>query len=137
MKIRIRYFLTVLPLLLCVAACRNDPYKVNISSIKADIEIKRLEIDLFSISPDEIIGKLPELKEKYGSLLQLFSLAINTGDIGDPSFGDFLVRFCTDKQNNDVFNLTMQKYPDLEAVEKGLESGFRHYKHYFPGKVVP
>jgi len=137
MKIRIRYFLTVLPLLLCVASCRNDPYKVNISSIKADIEIKRLEIDLFSISPDEIIGKLPELKEKYGSLLQLFSLAINTGDIGDPSFGDFLVRFCTDKQNNDVFNLTMQKYPDLEAVEKGLENGFRHYKHYFPGKVVP
>lgn len=137
MKIRIRYFLPVLPFLLCVASCRNDPYKVNISSVKADIEIKRLEIDLFSVNPDEINGKLPELKEKYGPLLQLFSLAINTGDISDPSFGDFLVRFCTDKQNNDVYNLTMQKYPDLEAVGKGLEKGFRHYKHYFPGKVVP
>jgi len=137
MKIRTRYFPAVLLFMLCLASCRKDPYKINISSIKADIEIKRLEKDLFSVNPDELIRKLPELKERYGSILQLFSLAINTGDISDPSFGDFLVRFCTDRQNNDVYNLTMQKYPDLEAVEKDIEEGFRHYKYYFPDKFVP
>jgi len=137
MKIRTRYFPAVLLFMLCFASCRKDPYKINISSIKADIEIKRLEKDLFSVNPDELIRKLPELKERYGSILQLFSLAINTGDISDPSFGDFLVRFCTDRQNNDVYNLTMQKYPDLEAVEKDIEEGFRHYKYYFPDKFVP
>jgi hypothetical protein len=137
MKIRIRYFPAVLLFMLCFASCRKDPYKVNISSIKADIEIKRLEKDLFSVNPDELIQELPELKEKYGSILQLFSLAINTGDINDPTFGDFLVRFCTDRQNNDVYNLTIQKYPDLEAVEEGIEEGFRHYKYYFPDKFVP
>lgn len=137
MKIRIRYFPVVLLFMLCFASCRKDPYKVNISSIKADIEIKRLEKDLFSVNPDELIRKLPELKVRYGSILQLFSLAIKTGDISDPSFGDFLVRFCTDRQNNDIYNLTMQKYPDLDAVVKNIEEGFRHYKYYFPDKIIP
>lgn len=137
MKIRIRYFPAVLLFIVCFASCRKDPYKVNISSIKADIEIKRLEKDLFSVNPDELIRKLPELKVRYGSILQLFSLAIKTGDISDPSFGDFLVRFCTDRQNNDIYNLTMQKYPDLDAVVKNIEEGFRHYKYYFPDKVIP
>ncbi len=55
------------------------------------------------MSPDKIADKVPELKNKYNGFLQLFSYVINTGDINDPSFGDFLVRFCTDKQNNDVY----------------------------------
>jgi hypothetical protein len=62
---------------------------------------------------------------------------INTGEISDPSFGDFLVRFCTDKQNNDVYGMTIRLYPELTAVEAGLEDAFRHYLHYFPGREVP
>ena len=46
---------------------------------------------------------------------------INTGDINDASFGDLLLRFCSDKQNNDVYALTMKKYPDVSSIEKGLE----------------
>jgi hypothetical protein len=137
MKTWYKFLFSVLLLSLCFASCRKNPYKVNISSIRADIEIKRLEKDLFTMNPEEIVPKLPELKAKYGSLMQVFSFAVNTGDINDPSFGDFLVRFCTDKQNNDVFDLTMKLYPDLSAVERDLENGFRHFKYYFPDKAVP
>ena len=41
------------------------------------------------------------------------------GDINDDSFGDFLVRFCTDKQNNDVFSLTIKLYPDVKKLKTG------------------
>jgi len=137
MKIRYKFLFFVLLLSLCFASCRKNPYKVNISSIRADIEIKRLEKDLFTMNPEEIVPKLPDLKARYGSLLQVFSYAINTGDINDPSFGDFLVRFCTDKQNNDVFELTRKLYNDLSGVEGNLEDAFRHFKYYFPDKAVP
>jgi hypothetical protein len=118
-------------------SCRKNPYKVRVSSIKTDIEIKRLEKDLFSMNPEEITGKLPGLKSKYGKCLQLFSYVINTGEIDDPSFGDLLVRFCTDKQNNDVYGLTMKLYPELTSVERSLEDAFRHYLYYFTDKHVP
>jgi len=137
MKIGYKFLIFLFLFALCFASCRKKPYKVSISSIKADITIKRLEKDLFTLNPEEITAKLPQLKDKYSTILQLFSFAINTGDVNDPSFGDFLVRFCTDKQNNDVFDLTMKLYPDLTSVERNLEDAFRHYKYYFPDKVVP
>jgi len=120
-----------------MTSCKKDHYKVNISSIKVNIEIKRLEKDLFTLNPNEVISTIPSLKQKYNGFLQLFSYVINTGNIDDPSFGDFLVRFCTDKQNNDVYALTMKKYPDVKVIETELRSAFRHYLYYFPGKKVP
>jgi hypothetical protein len=120
-----------------LTSCKKNLYKVDTSSIKVNIEVKRLEKDLFTLNPDEIVTSVPSLKKKYGSFLQLFSYVINTGNINDNSFGDFLVRFCTDKQNNDVFRLTMKVYPDVKMIESELQEAFRHYLYYFPDKTVP
>ncbi|MCJ7448476.1 MAG: hypothetical protein MUO72_12365 [Bacteroidales bacterium] len=120
-----------------IVSCKRNHYKINTSSIHVDIQIKRLEIDLFSMNPDEVIASVPSLKEKYGTFLQLFSLVINTGDTDDPVFGDYLASFCTDKQNNEVYSLTMQLYPEVKSVENELEEAFRHYLWYFPGRKIP
>jgi hypothetical protein len=118
-------------------SCKKNHYKVNTSSIKVKIEIKRLEKDLFTLNPDEVIPMVPALKKKYGGFLQLFSMVINTGDINEDSFGDFLLRFCSDKQNNEVYNLTMKQFPDIKPIETGLQDAFSHYLYYFPGKQAP
>jgi hypothetical protein len=133
-------FITIIFFALTVPAmtfCKKNHYKVNTSSIEVDIKIKRLEKDLFTTNPDDIAVKVPILKQEYGGFLQLFSYVINTGDINDTSFGDFLVRFCTDKQNNDVFTLTMQHYPDLLKIEEELNEAFRYYLYYFPERQIP
>ncbi|HPT22554.1 MAG TPA: hypothetical protein PLR88_11460 [Bacteroidales bacterium] len=137
MKIRSAAFIFLLLTLTFVTSCKKNHYKVNTSSVDVKVDIKRLETDLFTLNPDEIPAKVPFLKQKYGSFLQLFSYVINTGDINDTSFGDFLVRFCTDKQNNDVYALTMKLYPDVKNIETGLREAFRHYLYYFPGRNVP
>jgi hypothetical protein len=31
----------------------------------------------------------------------------------------------------------MEKYPDVETIEKGLSEAFRHYLYYFPGRTAP
>jgi hypothetical protein len=120
-----------------MTSCKKNRYKINTRSINAKIEIKRLEKDLFTLNPNEITSKVPLLRQKYKGFLQLFSYVINTGDINDASFGDFLVRFCTDKQNNDVFALTMKLYPDVKKIESELQDAFRHYLYYFPEKNIP
>ncbi len=118
-------------------SCKRDHYKINTSSINVKIEIKRLERDLFILNPNEIISAVPSLKKKYNGFLQLFSNVINTGDINDPSFADFLVRFCTDKQNNDVYEHTVKVFPDIKQIQNDLADAFRHYLYYFPGRHVP
>lgn len=137
MKFLYKVFLYLLIVVAGFSSCRQNRYKVNTSEIKVNIEIKRLEKDLFNINPEEITSSLSLLKVKYGHFLQLFSYVINTGDIAESSFGDFLVRYCTDKQNNDVYNLVNKKYPDVKLIETDLADAFRHYLYYFPGRQVP
>jgi hypothetical protein len=137
MKIRIFAFSLIIIAIGCLSSCRKNHYKVSISSIKANIEIKRLEKDLFTLNPDEIPATIPVLKKEYRGFLQYFSRVINTGDINEPSFGDMLVRFCTDKQNNDVYKLLITVYPDVKKIEAGLSDAFRHFRYYFPDKPVP
>jgi hypothetical protein len=136
---RLSYFNAIIIALLMTGmlSCKRNPYRVNVSSIKAGVEIKRLEKDLFGTDPDKIPSAVPELKKRYGSFLQIFSFVINTGDVNDPMFGDLLVRFCTDKLNNEVYADVMQLYPDVEKIKKDLEDAFRHYLWYFPDKKVP
>jgi len=137
MRIRFTVILTILLLLPGMLSCRKNPYRISISSVSADIEVKRLERDLFTIDPAEITESLPALREKYGTFLQLFSYVINTGDVNDSSFSDFLGRFCTDKLNNEVYELVKQLYPDIEVIEDDLEKAFRHYKWYLPQAKIP
>lgn len=137
MRIRISAFIMVMVTLCVFASCKRNPSKVNVSFVRAEISIKRLEKDLFTVNPNELIASVPALKKKYSGFLQLFSYVINTGDINDSSFGDFLLRFCTDKQNNEVYTLAMKIYPDVKVMEDGLRDAFKHYLYYFPEKKVP
>jgi hypothetical protein len=136
---RSRFLLLFILILICSVTtyCKRDNYKVDVSSIDIKIQIERLEKDLFTLNPNEIESAIPSLINKYKGFLQLFSYVINTGDISDDSFGDLLERFCTDKQNNDVYSITLQLYPDLYKIEQELQEAFRHYLYYFPQKTVP
>jgi hypothetical protein len=137
MRSLLKAFLLFAVTIAVCSSCKKNHYKVNTSDIKVNIEIKRLEQDLFTLNPEKIISSVPALKIKYKSFLQLFSYVINTGDINESSFGDFLVRYCTDKQNNDVYTLVSKKYPDIKSIENDLNSAFRHYLFYFPERNVP
>lgn len=134
---RVILFFALVFCILQLSSCKRAHYDVNTSKIDVNIGISRLEMDLFSINPEDVIASIPGLKEKYGDFLQLFSYVIKAGDIDDPEFGEYLLNFCTDRQNNEVYDYTMKVFPDMEKIESGLEEAFRHYLYYFPGRDVP
>ena len=137
MRIHITGILVMLFLIPGMLSCKRNPYKINVSSVSAGIEITRLEQDLFTIDPAQIPAAVPHFREKYGDFLQLFSYVINAGNVNDSAFGDFLVKFCTDKLNNEVYEKVMDLYPDIKDLEDDLEDAFRHYKWYFPDASIP
>ena len=134
---RIIHVSVLLLLFLYLISCKRNPYRIDISSVDLNIEILRFEEELFPINPDEIMERIPGLKEKYGSFLQLFSFVIDAGDINDPLFAEYLVEFCTDRQNNEVYNSVTEKFSDISNIEDELGKAFRHYVWYFPGKTIP
>lgn len=137
MRIRLIVVTATVLLLAGTSSCKKNQYKVDTSGIEAPVNIKRLEQDLFSGSPNDISGKVPYLKERYDGFLQLFSYVINIGRLDDATWSNDLVRFCTGKLNNEVYASTMQIFPDIKEIEKGLTEAFKHYLYYFPGEKIP
>ena len=137
MRIKVITGVILMCMLSLITGCKRNAYKINISGISADIELKRLEKDLFDPDPSEIPKKIEVLKEKYGDFFQFFSYVIKAGDVEDPSFSDLLVEFCTDRLNNEVYSEVIRQYPEIESLERQLEDAFRHYLWYFPGNSVP
>lgn len=137
MKTGYRAMILVLLILTVLPSCKRNPYRVNISSVSVDLDIKRLEQDLFLPDPADIADSIPALKKKYGAFFQLFSKVINSGSIDDSLFADQLTAFCTDKLNYEVWQSVNEKYPDLSSLKNELNNAFRHYKYHFPDKSIP
>jgi hypothetical protein len=124
-------------LIISLSSCKRNRYNVNVSKVQVTVEVKRLDQDMFKLSPSEISGKIPYIKEKYVGFLQLFSYVINIGDLNDPSWDNSFIRFCTDKLNYEVFSMIQVVYPEIKEIENGLTEAFRHYRYYFPRKKIP
>ncbi len=137
MKARILFLLVLISAVSLLVSCRKNPYRIDISSVSVDLEIKRLEQDLFSTDPAELPRELPFIKEKYKSFLPLFGYVINAGEMSDPFFNEILISFCTDKLNNEVYSVVSREYDDISFIEEDLEEAFRYYRYYFPGRKLP
>ena len=120
-----------------MVSCRKNHFIVDTSKIKVNINIKRLEKDLFTLNPSEIKNKIPDLQVKYDGFIRFFGYVINIGEVSDSTWGDGLVKFCTDKLNNEVYTGTIMVFPEIKNIEKELTQAFNHYRYYFPSKKIP
>jgi len=48
-----------------------------------------------------------------------------------------LSMFATDMRNLDLWDDVKQVWPDNSVLERELENAFRHYRYYFPERVIP
>ena len=130
-------FVVAVILVFGVFSCRSGHYDVNISGIKLDIKIKRLDKDLFEINPEVLHSAIPMIKQDYDGFIQLFSHVINAGNVDSSLFDYYLIQFCTDMLNNEVYDSVKKIFPDLTSLEEKLSKAFRYYKYYFPEKIIP
>ena len=120
-----------------ILSCHRGSDRADHSGSATEVHIKRLEKDLFSADPFKIPLTADSLKAEYGRFLQYFSYVINIGEVGDSAWKEGLLRFCTDRQNNEVYLKTVEVFPDVKKIEKELSAAFRNFRRCFPGKPVP
>lgn len=124
-------------LLLVVTACRRDPYKVNLSGIECDLTLRNLGREIFETPPNEMAARADILKQEYGSALTTYSTVIGLGDPSDEKWKPAFILFATDLRNLDLWDEVKRVWPDTDQLEQDLENAFRHYKYYFPDRIIP
>lgn len=103
---------------------------VDVSGIDLpEIEILRFEKALFGIPPDSLQLGLKHIQPDFPVFLN--------ADLDDTLNIIQLHKFVTDPLNIKLFDSTVAIYPDLNFLESGLTSGFKHFRYYFPDKPVP
>lgn len=137
MKNRILIALLTILLIPLATGCRKNSFRVNVSGIDISVEIKQLEKDLFTINPNDLTDSVDYLKRRYNNFIKYFSYVISIGEMSDSTWSSNLVRFCTDKLNNEVYGSVSSVFSDLSELEESLNEAFKHYKYYFPEKSVP
>jgi len=129
--------LTALVTSVILFSCRRNPYVVDLSGVRIDFEIMRLEKDIFMADPGPVKERVPGLIQKYGDFLQLFSYVINSGDINSPTWYEYLSLFINDRVNYEAYGAVEVVYSDISDIEEGLRKAFRHYRYFFPERVIP
>ena len=129
------FFLIFLSIL--TISCGDNQYSIRTKDYAPDIEILRLEKDLFTPDPASLINMKDSLYSKYGTFLQLFAHVINAGNLDGSSAFNRLIEFATDRLNYDVYESVIMKYPDLSDYEKEFEKAWANYSYYFPDSVIP
>jgi gliding motility-associated lipoprotein GldB len=131
----ILFFLLAVVLFACGP---ENGYETDISEVQVEMEIKRLENDLFSLSMDSIPSAIPYLNEKYGEFYELYNKnVINVGGSNIRAYPSNLHDFLTNYDMKRLYEKVREVFPELEDTRNKLETGFRHYKYYFPDKEVP
>ena len=128
----------LVPLIILLICCHRNPLKVDVSGVDLNLEIKRLDRDIFRVTPDNNQIAVQELRKTYGSFFDSYNEnVIALGDPSDSLYPSYLNAFLTDT----IRVLSRLKidsvFSDMAPLEKKLQDGFRHYKYYFPHKTIP
>jgi hypothetical protein len=123
---------------LITVSCHRNPLKIDVSDIDINLNIKRLDLDLFKITPDNSKVKIPELQKEYGKFFDAYNEnIIGLGNPSDSLYPTYLNSFLTDSMRIQSVLKIDSVFNDLTVIRKKLEDGFKHYRYYFPQNTVP
>jgi len=128
----------LLLLLVVMAGCHRNPLKIDVSGINLSVRAERLDQELFTITPDNIVQKVPELQRKYGDFYTLYNrevLAI--GDSQDSLYNNYILTFLSGANLPGVRKKSDSLFHDFRPYEKQFETAFKHFKYYFPAIQLP
>lgn len=122
---------------LFVSCTQQYRHHIDVLDEKVSLSLKRFEQDLFKQQTfDSTVVK--SLRHQYGKFFDLYC----TRMIQLPSGNDAILalnlnQYTHDKYISEVYAESQKKYKDIGDVKEELEEVFKHYKYYFPKKVIP
>lgn len=130
---------------LLLAGCNwfsKNKKDVDVSAMQAPVQILRFDRDMNAIKPDNIDNMQKDLRSKYGSFYDTYVYKFILGgnvprDSVQIVWKDALLEFSADYYVNKLQGQVSTQYKSTDDVQKDIEEGFKHVKHYFPSAALP
>lgn len=121
-----------------LVACHHKRLDVSVSDINVDLGVKRYDQLMFSGDASEVVNTLLEAYDRDSIFIDYYLEDIlRVGDLHADGFAGELSRFVNDTVIAKVADSVRTVFQNFEPVKKELTSGFKHFRYYFPDKIVP
>jgi hypothetical protein len=118
---------------MCINSCSNEKKQPDVSQVDVTLKADRLEFDLAAHTDD-----VSFLYNKYGSFFDLFIYKIVPMGTSDTTLlKSRLKDFVNDADIKNIYSDVRRLYSDFKLEDGQLTDAFRHYKYFFPGKIIP
>jgi len=126
----LNYLIFIFFILLVFSCDKSEKhYNVDLSNIeKPKVEIKSYARAMFPIANDSLEEKLPEIEKDFSVFLK--------GSANNPVAALQLKRFFTDPYLIELYEISLQDYPDFNQLENQLSNSF-HYLSYYSPELIP
>lgn len=131
----IRYFVCLLIFALLCAGCHRKPGCIpspDISSIKVDLKIERLDKELMNVDNPDDLGSLLKKHEIFSEIFLLKSQYPNDSIFRRSIYG--LIK----DPHIDTLEMEIDRvFGDFSDIRKDFEDAFKRIKYYYPDYKVP
>ncbi len=126
-------------LFLTIVGCGHERLDVDLSETTVpELQIKRLEQDLFKMDTMDVAEATKKLSAKYGRFYSTFiSVILNNGGLRDSSYAFRMKSFISDYYMKKAFDDSQKKYPNTEALKTQLEEAYKYFNFHFPNRPLP
>ncbi|MES2567716.1 MAG: hypothetical protein V4565_12665 [Bacteroidota bacterium] len=121
--------------------CHSDQFDIDTSQVEIEpVIFKRLDKDVFSLTPENCAMKLTEFQKKYSSFyLRYVSSIVNNGGKADSLYSQTLLRFVGNKDIQTAYNDLNKIYTDndVELIGDDMTEAVKRFKVFFPDRKTP
>ena len=140
MKTHFKLFTAVLCVIF-LTQCKHDPFDIDTSKVVlAPIEFKRLDTDVFTLTPSNSQQKMIEFQKKYGDFYTRYvSSIVNNGGSVDSLYSQTLLKFINNKDIKEA-NVDLKKVftdNDIELLGEEMTEVVKRFKVFFPNRKTP
>ncbi len=139
-QIHINKLLVILILFLLIGGCTCNRNYVDVSGIKVNLKVQRLDQDLFQFNSQNFNSQLSFVENKYGDFFPFYCgrevLLLGYPDTLE-RFKDSLLSFINYKYTRESYDTVQKKFGDFSKQKTDIETAFKYMKYYFPLAKIP
>ncbi len=124
-----------------IASCKPDQKDINSSSVTLEpIVFKRLDKDVFALTPENIKEQTTQMQKTYHSFyMRYVSSIINNGGVTDSLYSQSMLRFINDKDIKAAYADVKKMYSDndIELMSNQMTEAVKRFKAVFPKRKTP
>ncbi len=127
--------------ILILMGCGHNQFDIDTSKIDMKpIVFKRLDKDIFALTPENCSSKLVDYQKKYQSFyMRYVSSIVNNGGKVDSLYSQTLLRFIENKDIKDAYRDLTKEYTDndVELLGDDMTEAVKRFKVFFPKRKTP